>query len=243
MLRTKNKLQQGHIKIHDRDLRGKTNMGWLDSKHTFSFGHFMDPTRLGFHALRVFNDDIVAPGAGFGEHPHDNMEIISYVLEGALEHKDSMGTGSVIRPGELQKMSAGKGVTHSEYNHSSDEPVHFYQIWIVPDRLNIEPSYEQKTLDPDALIGGFSLVGDREGTNGGITIQQNAKMFMARLNEGQETSYDFAPNRAGFLQVVRGHVALNGETLKEGDGAEISGIATIKLIAETDCELMLFDLG
>lgn len=232
---------KGVIKIHERDLRGKTDMGWLDSKHTFSFGHFMDPNRLGFRSLRVINDDIVAPGAGFGEHPHDNMEIISYVLEGALKHKDSMGTGSIIRPGEIQKMSAGTGVTHSEYNHSQDEPVHFYQIWIVPSEQGIPPAYEQIKVEPTE--GEFKLVGAPGGGESMITINQDAKMFLAHLEEGQETHYNFAPGRGGFLQVTRGHITLNGEVMKEGDGAEIHDVEKITISASTKAEALLFNLG
>ena len=234
---------RGRIKIHERDVRGKTNTGWLDSRHTFSFGHFQDPTRMGFRTLRVINDDRVAPGAGFGEHPHANMEIISYVLDGALEHKDSMGTGSIIRSGELQYMSAGSGVTHSEYNHSNDQPVHFYQIWILPEAKGAQPKYEQIEINREKTAGQFHLVGDHKGGKGKLQIRQNVRMLVANLSEGQQTSYEFAPEHAGFLQILRGQIMLNGEILKEGDGAEIENVASIAVRAEADSELILFDLA
>lgn len=230
------------IRIHDRDLRGRTRTGWLDSHHTFSFGGFRDPERMHFRTLRVINDDIVIPGAGFDTHPHDNMEIITYVMKGALAHKDSLGTGSVIRPMEIQRMSAGSGITHSEYNASDSESVHLLQIWIFPDTRNTAPGYEQKQIDADAVKGRFHLIGDRYGTDGGITIQQDVKVYLAQLDEGQSVVYDFAPGRGGFLQITRGRVMLNGEVLKEGDGAEISDVSQIILQAITDSEIMLFDL-
>lgn len=232
----------GIIKIHDRDLRGKTNMGWLNSYHTFSFGGFMDPTRMGFKSLRVFNDDIVAPGSGFGTHSHDNMEIISYVLKGELKHKDSMGTGSIIKAGELQKMSAGSGVSHSEYNASNDNSVHFYQIWIMPDEKGIKPKYEQITLDLEAMKKGFVLVGDYEGGHDKISIHQDAKMYMASPTDGQEISFEFDDGRSGFLQLARGQIELNDELVKEGDGAEISDVKAINIKALADSEIILFDL-
>ncbi len=229
------------IKIHDRDLRGKTKTGWLDSAHTFSFGHFHDPARMGFRSLRVINDDRVIPGAGFGTHPHNNMEIISYVLDGSLEHKDSMGTGSVIKPGEVQRMSAGTGVTHSEFNGSKDDPVHFLQIWIEPKTKGLEPSYEQKPLNVNK--GEFVLIGDRHGSDGAITIHQDVKMYLVHLEEGQSASYSFEPQRGGFLHLVRGQVTLNGESLKEGDGAEITDVETVTIAAQEPSEVLLFDLA
>ncbi len=233
---------QGIIKIHERGLRGKTKMGWLESYHTFSFGSFNDPQRIRFRSLRVINDDIIASGSGFGEHPHRDMEIITYVLRGALTHKDSMGNGATINAGDIQKMSAGSGITHAEFNDSKDTAVHLYQIWIMPDEKGITPQYEQITPNRDALRGGFSLVGDRIGGSDKISIHQDAQMYVAVLDEGQDTRYEFAQGRHGFLQVARGHVTLNGELLKEGDGAEISGVETIMIAAQTDAELILFDL-
>jgi hypothetical protein len=231
------------IKIHDRDLRGKAKTGWLDSQHTFSFGGFHDPNRMGFRSLRVLNDDRVIAGAGFPPHGHENMEIISYVLEGALEHKDSTGTGEIIRPGDIQRMSAGSGIEHSEFNHSKEDNVHFLQIWIFPEEKNIEPGYEQKSIDQEKLKGGFKLVGDRHGTDGAITIHQDVKMLVALLEEGDETTHNFEKGRGGFLQVARGQIALNGEVLKEGDGVEISDVDQINVVAQAPSELLLFDMA
>lgn len=231
------------IRIHDRDIRGNTKTGWLDGKHTFSFGHFMDPNRMGFRFLRVINDDRIIPGAGFDTHPHRDMEIITVVLHGELEHKDSLGTGSVIRPGEIQKMSAGRGIFHSEFNPSKDKGTHLLQIWIIPDKRGIDPAYEQIKVDTVKAKGDFTLVGDRSGTDGGITIQQDAKMYVAHPAEGKTISYDFAKGRHGFLQVAIGQVTLNGEVLKEGDGAEISDVDMITVTAEADSQLILFDMG
>ncbi len=229
------------ILIHDRDIRGTTKTGWLDSKHTFSFGHFRDPTRMGFRALRVINDDLVIPGAGFSTHGHSDMEIITYILKGELAHKDSLGTGSTIRPGEVQRMTAGSGIEHSEFNPSNDNGVHLLQIWILPEERGLAPSYEQKSITPKS--GGFALVGDRHGTDGAVTIHQDVRMLVAQLKDGEETSYDFQKNRAGFLHVARGAITLNGELLKEGDGAEISDVAAITIAAKADSEVLLFDLA
>ncbi len=231
------------LKLHERDLRGKTNMGWLESAHTFSFGHFMDPMRMGFRSLRVINDDRVIGGAGFGEHPHNNMEIISIVLDGALEHKDSMGTGSVIRPGEIQKMSAGSGVTHSEFNASNDDSVHFLQIWIEPSERNIKPSYEQVPIDREAARAGFVQIGGPQGSDKVVSIHQDAKLYWASSSDGDSVDYSFAAGRYGFLQVVRGQVEIEGQLLKEGDGLEISGIPELQIKALADADLLLFDLA
>lgn len=229
------------IRIHDRDIRGKTKTGWLDGAHTFSFGRFHDPARMGFRALRVINEDRIIPGAGFNTHPHSNMEIITYVIEGALQHKDSLGNGSIIRPGELQRMSAGSGIEHSEFNASSEDPVHLLQIWILPETENLEPSYEQKPFSVNE--GKFVLLGDRQGTNEAITIHQDAKLYLAHLADGQTISYEFEKGRHGFIQLFRGQVTLNGETLKEGDGAEISDLDKIEVEAGAPSELLLFDLA
>lgn len=230
------------IKIHDRDLRRHVKGGWLDSHHTFSFGSFHDPKRMGFRSLRVINDDWIIGGAGFPQHGHENMEIITYVLEGAIEHKDSTGSGEVIRPYDIQRMSAGRGIEHSEFNHFKDQKTHLLQIWILPEEQNIEPSYEQKSVDPNSLKSGFKLVGDRHGTDGGITIHQDVRMLVALLENEEKASYDFEKDRAGFLQVARGQITLNGETLKEGDGAEVSDVDTINIVSEAPSELILFDM-
>ena len=230
-------------KIHDRDLRGKTKTGWLDSWHTFSFGSFRDPERVRFRSLRVINEDIVIPGAGFPTHPHDNMEIITYMLSGALAHKDSMGNGAVIRPGEIQKMSAGSGVTHSEFNASNDNPAHLVQIWIMPNVRDIEPGYEQITVDDAQARAGFTLVGGPENMPNVVSIRQDARLYLARPAAGQTIHHAFAPGRGGFLQVLRGELEVEGARLKEGDGLEISDVATLTLTAQADSEAMLFDLG
>lgn len=229
------------IRIHDREIRGTTKTGWLDSKHTFSFGNFMDPTRMGFRSLRVINDDIVIPGAGFDTHPHSDMEIITYILKGELAHKDSLGTGSTIRPGEIQRMSAGTGILHSEFNPSNDNGTHLLQIWIRPEKRGMKPSYEQKTITPK--MGEFVVIGDRKGSDGAITIHQDVTLSMAQMEDGQNTSYAFAKGRGGFLHVARGWITLNGEALKEGDGAEITDTDVIEITAKADSEVLLFDLA
>lgn len=231
-----------HMKLHERDLRGKTNMGWLDSSHTFSFGHFHDPARMGFRSLRVINDDKIIGGSGFPTHPHANMEIITIVLKGALEHKDSMGNGSIIKAGDIQKMSAGSGVTHSEFNASKDEPCHFYQIWILPDEANIKPSYEQ-TVFNDNTAKGFRLIGDQKAADNVISIRQDARLFYACLDENETLDHDFDSKRYGFLQVLGGSIKIEGETLKQGDGLEFSGKDSLFIKAQTDSELLLFDLA
>lgn len=231
------------FKIHDRVARGRTKTGWLDSYHTFSFGGFHDPHRIHFRALRVINDDVVIPGAGFDMHAHDNMEIVTYVLRGALAHKDSLGNGATIRPMEIQRMSAGTGIEHAEYNASDDEDVHLLQIWIMPNERNTAPGYEQKSIDPEKVKGRFHLIGDQYGTDGAVTIRQDVKLYLAQMDDGQSVSHDFALGRYGFVQVTRGHVTIDGELLKEGDGLEISDVARVTFKADTDAELMLFDLA
>src|SRR4051794_37263582 len=199
--------------------RGRANFGWLDSHHTFSFGNYYDPRHMGIGALRVINDDRVAPAGGFNTHPHRDMEIISYVLDGALEHKDSIGTGSVIRPGDVQRMSAGTGIRHSEFNHSQAEPVHFLQIWIEPEREGIAPSYEQKSFSDADKRGGLRLGGSRGGRDGSVTIHQDVDLYAALLAEGDVVSHVLEANRRGWLQVARGIVKIGDRTLTEGDGA------------------------
>jgi redox-sensitive bicupin YhaK (pirin superfamily) len=230
------------IVIRDRNSRGHTQLGWLDSWHTFSFGDYHDPTQMGFRALRVINDDRVIPGGGFGTHAHRDMEIVSYVLVGALEHKDSLGNGSVMRRGELQRMSAGTGVTHSEFNHSTEEPLHFLQIWILPERDGLEPGYEQIQPRVAERGGTFCLVADRHGTDGAVTVHQDMRLFIADLKSGQEVTYEPPPGRHSWVHLARGVVALNGEELREGDGAAISDEASIGFKAVTDAEVLLFDL-
>jgi quercetin 2,3-dioxygenase len=231
------------IKIRPAVERGVANFGWLDSRHTFSFGDYHDPTHMGFGPLRVINEDRVSPGQGFGTHGHRDMEIISYVLEGALEHKDSIGTGSVIRPGDVQVMSAGTGIRHSEYNHSKSEPVHFLQIWVVPDREGISPRYEQKTFSSADKRGGFRLVGSADGRDGSVVIHQDVDLRAAVLDAGEQATYALPAGRKGWLQVVRGTLTLNGQRMDAGDGAAIEGESALTVNANiAGAEALLFDL-
>jgi redox-sensitive bicupin YhaK (pirin superfamily) len=223
--------------------RGTANFGWLDSRHTFSFGDYHDPGHMGFGPLRVINEDRVSPGQGFGTHGHRDMEIISYVLEGALEHKDSIGTGSVIRPGDVQVMSAGTGIRHSEFNHSKTEPVHFLQIWIVPDREGIAPRYDQKRFPDDEKRGRLRLVGASDGGEGAIVIHQDVKLFASILNAGQQVTHTMSPGRRAWLQVVRGAVQINGRDLNAGDGAAAQDDAALAVTGQVDgAEILVFDL-
>lgn len=229
--------------LRPREERGHVALGWLDSWHSFSFGQYLDPSHMGFRALRVINEDRIIPGAGFPTHGHSDMEIISYVLEGALAHKDTMGTSSVIRPGEVQRMSAGTGIRHSEYNESASEPAHFLQIWIVPETTGIAPSYEQRTFTSEEKRGKWRLVASRDGRDGSVTVHQDADLYATLLVEGESLAFDLLPDRHGWIQVARGQVQIDGETLKEGDGAGFEGGARIVLAAEADSEILLFDLA
>ncbi|WP_421654440.1 pirin family protein [Leptothermofonsia sp. ETS-13] len=232
------------ITLRPAQERGSAYFGWLNSRHTFSFGEYYDPNHMGFADLRVINEDKVAPGQGFVTHGHRDMEIVSYVLEGALEHKDSLGTGSVIRPGEVQRISAGTGIMHSEYNASKTEPVHFLQIWILPEQKGIQPGYEQKTFADAEKRGKLRLVGSRDGRDGSITIHQDVNLYAALLNEEDEVSHPLASKRVAWLQVARGAVQLNGQTLTAGDGAAISNESDITLRgAAKDAEVLLFDMA
>jgi len=231
------------ISVRHAAERGTANFGWLDSRHTFSFGDYYDPKQMGLAPLRVINEDRVSPGQGFGTHGHRDMEIISYVLEGALEHKDSIGTGSVIRPGDVQIMSAGTGIRHSEFNDSKTEPVHFLQIWIVPDRDGITPRYEQKTFPDADKRGRLRLVGSSDGRDGSVVIHQDAKLFAAILNTGEQVTQALPTHRKGWLQVARGAVVMNGHDLHTGDGAAVEGEPAITVTGKTDgAEILLFDL-
>jgi quercetin 2,3-dioxygenase len=223
--------------------RGRANFGWLDSRHTFSFGHYYDPDHMGFGPLRVINDDRVAPGGGFPTHAHSDMEIVTYVLEGALEHKDSLGTGSVIRPGDVQRMSAGTGIRHSEFNASRSEPVRFLQIWIIPERQGIAPAYEQRTFTAEDKRGKLRLVGSRDGREGSVTIHQDVDLYASTLGTGEDVRHTLASGRTGWVQVARGRVALNGGELVAGDGAALARGDTITLIGIEEAEVLLFDLA
>ncbi|MBV8885783.1 MAG: pirin family protein [Chroococcidiopsidaceae cyanobacterium CP_BM_RX_35] len=229
--------------IHDRHARGHTKLGWLDSYHTFSFGGFLDPNRMGFRSLRVINDDRVIPGAGFATHSHRDMEIITYVLEGALEHKDSLGTGAVIYPGEVQRMSAGTGITHSEFNHSQTEPVHFLQIWIIPENQGLSPSYEQQDFPLSEKREKFRLIAAKDGREGAVTIHQDVELYASVLESGDQVSYDLLPHRYAWIQVARGRAALDGNLLREGDGVAVSKIEKLEFSTDVGAEILLFDLA
>ena len=230
------------ITIRRAEDRGHFDHGWLDTYHTFSFADYHDPEFMGFRALRVINEDRVEAGRGFGTHGHRDMEIISYVLEGALAHRDSMGTGSTIRPGDVQRMSAGSGVMHSEMNASEREKAHFLQIWILPDRRGRTPEYEQKNFDDADRRGRLRLVASPDGADGSVTIHQDVKLYSALLNEGTSVSHDFDKDRHGWIQVARGEVDVNGQKLSAGDGAAISDEARVT-ISGRDAEVLLFDLN
>ena len=232
------------ITIRPAQDRGTANFGWLDSRHTFSFGEYHDSNHMGFADLRVINEDKVTSGQGFATHGHQDMEIISYVLEGALEHKDSIGTGSVIRPGEVQRMSAGTGIRHSEHNASKTESVHFLQIWILPEQKGIEPGYEQKNFPIAEKQGKLRLLGSRDGRDGSITIHQDVNLYATALSDGESVDYAFAPGRVAWLQVARGTVQLNDQILTAGDGAAIAQESLITLQGSAqDAEVLLLDMA
>jgi quercetin 2,3-dioxygenase len=223
--------------------RGHTDWGWLDSRHTFSFGEYFDERQQGFRSLRVLNDDRVQGGNGFGSHSHRDMEIFSFVLEGALKHQDSAGGGGTIRPGEIQFMRAGSGVTHSEQNASAVEPVHFLQIWVVPDTRGLPPRYDQRPFDVKEADSRFVLLASRDGREGTIQVQQDLSLYATRLAPRATRAHAIAPGRHAFLQVARGSVVLNGAALTEGDGAAVSEEARLDLEGAEPAELLLFDLA
>lgn len=232
-----------NITIRRSDERGRAEHGWLHSRHSFSFADYYDPNHMGFRSLRVINDDVVEAGEGFGTHPHRDMEIISYVVEGALEHKDSMGNGSIIRPGDVQRMSAGSGVTHSEFNPQADESVHFLQIWIEPEKKGIEPSYAQKTYSREEKTNTLRLVASPDGTDGSVSLNQDARLYAAVLAPGAEIEKTFDPERYVWVQVVQGKLTLNGETLETGDGAAIKKPEKLYFKGIEPSELLVFDLA
>jgi redox-sensitive bicupin YhaK (pirin superfamily) len=223
--------------------RGHADHGWLDSHHTFSFADYYDPAHMGFRALRVINEDRVAPGQGFGAHPHRDMEILSYVIEGALQHRDSMGTGSVIRPGDIQRMSAGTGVTHSEFNASKVEPVHFLQIWIVPEQRGIAPSYEQIHVATDEKRGCLRLIAAPDGQGGAVTLHQDVRLYATVLGAGERAGLELPAGRHAWVQVVRGQLRVNGKPFTAGDGVALSGEAGLALEGVDDAEALVFDLA
>jgi redox-sensitive bicupin YhaK (pirin superfamily) len=231
------------IRVRKASERGHFDHGWLDTSHTFSFSRYYDPEHMGFRALRVINEDRVRPGRGFGTHGHENMEIVTYVLSGALAHRDSLGSGSTLRPGEFQRMTAGTGITHSEFNPSQDEPAHFYQIWLLPEREGLAPSYEQKAFSEEERHNRLRLVASPDGKDGSLTIRQDARLHLATLDEGHELEHAIAAGRHAWLQVLRGNVRLNGQPLSAGDGAAVSEEPTLTILADQASEIMLFDLA
>lgn len=232
------------ISVRKADERGTSRISWLDSRHTFSFSDYHDPRHMGFGPLRVINDDRVAPAGGFGTHGHRDMEIITYVLDGALAHSDSLGTGSVIRPGDVQKMSAGSGIRHSEFNHSKTEPVHFLQIWIVPDRDGIAPGYQQLSFSRESKLGKLLLVASDEKRDDIIHIQQDAKMYVTVLESAeQRVTHALAPGRHAWVHVATGNVVVNGHALQAGDGAAVTDESKVEISGSPSGEVLLFDLG
>lgn len=222
--------------------RGHANYGWLDTRHTFSFANYYNPEYMGFSALRVINDDRVAPGGGFPTHSHSDMEIISYVLDGALEHKDSMGNGSVINAGEIQVMSAGTGVTHSEYNPSSSDGMRFLQIWIIPDKSGLTPSYQQPEIPPESMLGKLCLIASDNPENGAAKIHQRVDVYAGKIRHGDVIRHVFTSGRSGWLHIAKGNARLNELVLQEGDGAAISDEHEIMLVTGSEAEILLFDL-
>lgn len=221
--------------------RGHFDHGWLNTSHTFSFADYYDPAYMGFGTLRVINEDVVAPGRGFGTHAHKDMEIVTYVLDGALDHKDSMGNGSTIHPGEVQRMSAGTGVTHSEFNHSKAEPVHFLQIWILPERHGLPPSYEQRAVPQTEVQGCLRLIAaPHDGT---VKVHQDVQLYAAMLAAGQGVVHTLQPGRRAWLQVARGDVTLNGQALHQSDGAAVTQESRLEIASPHQAEVLLFDLA
>ena len=226
------------IALRPAEERGHTRLSWLDSRHSFSFDRYYDPRHMGFRVLRVINEDRVDPGQGFGTHPHRDMEILTFVLEGALEHKDSLGSGSVIRPGDVQRMTAGTGISHSEFNPSRTEPVHFLQVWILPERPGLEPSYEQRSFP----AAGLRLVGSRDGREGSVRIHQDVLVHLARLSPGEDVVHALVPGRHAWIQMARGAAQVNGARLAAGDGAALSEERSVTLRGVDGAEALVFDL-
>jgi quercetin 2,3-dioxygenase len=231
------------IKIRDGNQRGKANFGWLDTHYTFSFSNYFDPEYMGFKSLRVINEDRVNPGGGFPTHGHQDMEIITYILQGALEHKDSIGNGSIIQPGEVQRMSAGTGILHSEFNPSDKEMVHLLQIWIIPKSKGITPSYEQKTFTEREKSGQLRLIGSEDGRENSVTIHQDVNLYATLLKNGETISYKTSPERGIWVQIIRGEINLNDHVLSAGDGVAITDETSLFLTGNaTNSELLLFDM-
>lgn len=231
------------LTIRKSDARGAFKIDWLDSKHTFSFGEYHDSKYMGFSDLRVINEDIVAPSGGFQTHPHRDMEIITFVMEGELQHKDSLGTGSIIRPGDVQRMSAGTGILHSEFNPNADQPVHLLQIWILPDAKGVKPSYAQENFSAKRKAGQLTLLVSKDGKDGSLTMNQNANVYVLDLNPGQSFDYTPQASRATWIQVANGAASLNGKTLGQGDGVGIRDEKTLQFKADKKSEILIFDLA
>ena len=231
------------ITVRKSDDRGKASIDWLDSRHTFSFASYQDPDFMGFGSLRVINEDWIEPGKGFGTHGHQDMEIVTYVVDGALEHKDNMQNGSVLRNGDVQRMTAGTGIQHSEFNHSQTEVVHLLQIWILPEQASLEPGYEEKYFSVADKTDQFRLLGSRDGRNGSVTIHQDMDLYASLLSAGTELTHTFGANRTGWLQVVSGDVLVNDQRLSTGDGAALQDLTTLHVKASNDAEVLLFDMG
>jgi redox-sensitive bicupin YhaK (pirin superfamily) len=223
--------------------RGAANFGWLDAKHTFSFGEYHDAEHMGFASLRVINEDRIEPGQGFGTHPHRDMEIITYIIEGALEHKDSMGNGAVMKRGDVQHMTAGTGVMHSEFNHSNDELVHLLQIWILPGQKGLPPGYEEKTFNDDQKTNQLRLIASSDGGDNSLVVNQDISLYASILDKGVTVTHRFAAGRNGWLQVVRGTVNVNGEQLGDGDGAAIEQTELLEIEATSNAEFLFFDMA
>lgn len=225
------------------DTRGSADHGWLKARHTFSFAEYQNPARVRFGKLRVINEDRIAPAKGFATHPHKDMEIVTYVIDGAIEHKDSMGNGTVIPAGEVQRMTAGTGVEHSEFNHSRDNELHLLQIWIFPEENDLEPGYEQKPFSREDKLNRLRLIGSQDGRDGSITIHQRVDLYASVLENGREVSHELQDDRKVFVQVVDGDIAVNGEALAAGDGAQLQHEQAITISATTDAEFLLFDMA
>lgn len=230
------------IQLRKANERGHADHGWLNTYHTFSFSSYRDPEHMGFRSLRVINEDRVAPGQGFGAHPHRDMEIVSYVLEGALEHKDSMGNGEVLQPGEFQRITAGTGITHSEFNPSQENGTHFYQTWLLPRSRGLAPSYEQKRFDESSLRNQLRLVASPDGSEGSLTIHQDARIYLSRLDEGAVVEHRIPAGRHAWVQVLRGGIRLNEVAMNTSDGAAISEESALTISPTSDAEILLFDL-
>src|SRR4051812_27285704 len=231
------------ITIRRASERGRTRFEWLDSRHTFSFGEYRDPRYMGFRSLRVINDDRVEPGEGFGTHSHRDMEIITYVLDGEVAHKDSTGTSTIIRPGEAQRMSAGTGISHSEYNPSKVDPVHFLQIWILPEETGLKPEYEQRSFDLDKNGGRWLQIAAKDNREGAVKVHQDVEVSATRLAAGQQATYRLKPGRYAWVQVATGTAVVNGATLAAGDGAAVSDEEIVEASGVGEAELLLFDLA